>query len=325
MSLRIAILSAAHMHCFGYASAISSNPDTELVGVWDDDAAQGQALAKKYNAPYFTDLGAALGEADAVVVTSENKRHAELAAAAAEAGKHVLCEKPLVTSEAEGVAMLAAVRAAGVKLMTAFPCRFSPAYRRLKERCASGDIGDTLAVCATNHGMCPFGWFVEADKSGGGALMDHTVHVADLLCDLLTDVPDRIYAQTSNNIFGQSWDDTAMLQVRFKGGVFATIDSSWSRPQAYKTWGDVRMSVVGTKGVLEMDMFGQAYDWYRTVDSRHAQAGFGSDLDAELVREFASCIREDRQPLVTGEDGLRAARFAFAGYESARTGQPVAA
>ncbi len=320
MPVRIGILSTAHMHAFGYAAGIIASPDAELAGVWDDDRERGEKFGGYFQATLFPEVNELLSQCDAAVITTENARHAEMARLAAKSGKHILCEKPLATNEEDGLAMIEAARVGGVRLMTAFPCRFSPAYQRLKARVQAGDIGKVLSICATNHGSCPFGWFVEKDKSGGGAMMDHTVHVADLLRDLLQEEPKDIYAQTSNNIYGQEWEDTAMMHVTFPSGIFASIDASWSRPKSYKTWGDLRMNVVGDKGVIELDMFAQAFDVYT---DRHTLGSFGSDLDSALIASFTGCVLENKEPEISGEDGLKAARFAFAGYRSASQNAPA--
>ena len=114
-----------------------------------------------------------------------------------------------------------------------------------------------LAVKSTNHGMCPGDWFVQKELSGGGAVMDHTVHVADLLRDLLKAEAATVYAEISNQIRRSDTDDIGIMTIEFSNGVFATLDGSWSRPpKSYPTWGDVTMEVVGTTGTATMDMFG---------------------------------------------------------------------
>jgi predicted dehydrogenase len=208
--------------------------------------------------------------------------------------------------------------------MTAFPCRFSPAFQNLKRRVAAGEIGAIRAICATNRGRCPFGWFVKPELSGGGALIDHVVHVTDLLRDLLGEEPVRVQAQIGNNVYGQEWEDTAMLTLEFGSGIFATLDSSWSRPSTYHTWGDVTMNVVGENGVIEMDMFGQSIQRYSAGSITHSSNGFGADLDALMVDDFVRACLDDRPLKVTGLDGMQAARVALAGYESIKQGQPVA-
>ena len=320
MATRIGILSTAHMHAFGYAHGFKTNPNATLAGVWDDDPARGEVFAQKFDCQFFESRDGLLSNSDAVVITSENTSHVDNARAAADVGKPILCEKPLVTTEEEAADMTEIAKK--VVVMTAFPCRFSPAYRRLKARVDAGDIGRILAIDATNHGTCPFGWFVESDKSGGGAMMDHTVHVADLLRNLLGENATTVYAQTTNKIFGQSWDDTAMLHLTFPSGVFASIDASWSRPASYKTWGDVKMAITGEKGVIELDMFSQAFDYY-PAEGKHGLAGYGSDLDSLLVASFIKAI-ETGEPEVTAEDGIQAARIAIRGYASAAANESVA-
>jgi predicted dehydrogenase len=219
--------------------------------------------------------------------------------------------------------MIRAAEEAGVVLMTAFPVRYSPAFARLKERVAAGEIGAIQAVCATNRGRCPFGWFVQPELSGGGAMIDHVVHVADLFRDLLGEEPARVQAQIGSNMYGQTWDDTAMVTVEFPSGIFATLDSSWSRPQSFRTWGDVTMNVVGESGVIELDIFGPGVSAYAEGNMTHTLASYGSDLDALLVDDFVRCCLGEREVTVTGFDGLQAARVAIAGYQSVREGQPV--
>jgi predicted dehydrogenase len=329
MPVRVGFLSVAHMHAWGYAHGLKVNPRATVAGVWDEDAVRAESFAKANGIPDFKNAGALCETSDAVIITSENKNHAAHAEIAASSGKHILCEKPLVTSEKEADRMFSAVRKAGVKLFTAFPCRFSPAFWRLQARVDAGDIGKVSAICATNRGRCPFDWFVDVSRSGGGSMIDHVVHVADLLWVLLKEEPVRVQAQTGNNMHAQSWEDTAMLTLEYPSGVFATLDSSWSRPKSYKTWGDVTMNVVGDKGVIEMDMFNQQIEQYTDKDMRHNVAGFGSDLDAGLIEAFLNEVEGVAHPdrigvrIATGEDGWRAARVALAGYENSRTGHPI--
>lgn len=325
MPVRLGFLGIAHMHALGYGDALYwLRPRVDKhVGVWDQDAARAGKFANSRRCVTYKGPEALLADVDAVIITSENARHAEYAEMAAQKGKHILCEKPIATSEEDGQRILKAVEASGIKFMTAFPCRYSPAFQKLRQRVEEGDIGDIAAVCATNRGRCPFEWFVEKDKSGGGAMIDHVVHVADLLRVLLMSEPKRVMAQTGNNMYGKDWEDTAMLTIEFESGVFASLDSSWSRPKSYKTWGDVTMNVVGEKGVIELDMFGQSIDLHQDATMQHMVAWYGSDLDRALVSDFISCIEEDRAPAITAHDGLQAARVAFAGYRSAVAREPV--
>jgi len=324
MPLRVGLLTAAHLHVAGYAAACKAHPEVDLIGMWDDDVPRGEEFVGPRGIAFIASFEELMSQVDAVVITSENMRHAELVVKAAAAGKHILCEKPLAPTEEHGLQILDAVERAGVKLMTAFPCRYSPAFQMLKQRVADGEIGAIQAICATNRGRCPFGWFVEPKLSGGGAMIDHVVHVTDLLRDLLGEEPIRVQAQIGNNIHGKEWDDTAMVTIEFGSGIFATLDSSWSRPASYHTWGDVTMNVVGEKGVIELDLVGQSIQKYAAGSVTHTSHGFGADLDAAMVNDFVRACLDDSPIPITGFDGMQAARVAIAGYESVAVGQPVA-
>jgi predicted dehydrogenase len=324
MPVRVGILTSAHVHTGSYVHCLKANPDSELIGLWDDDLGRGKPYATQNGMAFFENLDELLDTVDAVVIASENLRHGELTVKAAARGKHVLCEKPLAASDEEAKRIEEAVKTSGIKLMTAFPCRYSPAFQRLRDRVKAGEIGAIKGVCATNRGSCPGGWFTEPDKSGGGAMIDHVVHVADLLRVLLGEEPSRVQAQIGSNMYGKDWDDTAMVTIEFPSGIFATLDSSWSRPSGYKTWGDVTMNVVGELGVIELDMFGPAVDVYSNEGKSHVSAGYASDMDAMMIGDFIRCIIEDKEPPIGMYDGLQAARLAIRGYESVATGQPVA-
>jgi len=319
MPIRVGFLSVAHMHAWGYAPAFAHHPETEIVGLWDDDPARRAKFAGHFGLREFEEPDMLAASVDALVICSENRAHADWISFAARHEKPVICEKPLCTTIQEAQQ----IETSGAKLMTAFPCRYSPAFLRLKERVDGGDIGAIQAICATNRGTCPWDWFVQTSKSGGGAMIDHVVHVTDLLRVLLKEEVVRVQAQIGNRMYEQEWDDTAMLTLEFGSGIFATLDSSWSRHKSYKTWGDVTMNVVGDQGVIEMDMFNQAIDKWSDGPKSHSLAGFGSDTDAGLVNDFVKCILEDQPFPITGFDGLQASRVAMAGYESARTGQVV--
>src|SRR5579859_3780722 len=124
MSLRVGILGVAHLHVWSYVAALKTNPKGRIVGVWDHEPTRKEEFARQAGLAAFHSVQSLLAECDAVCITSENSKHADLAEAAANAGKHILCEKPLVITEAQAAQMLRAVERSGVKLMTAFPCRF---------------------------------------------------------------------------------------------------------------------------------------------------------------------------------------------------------
>ncbi|MBC7807532.1 MAG: Gfo/Idh/MocA family oxidoreductase [Akkermansiaceae bacterium] len=161
--------------------------------------------------------------------------------------------------------------------------------------------------------------------SGGGAVMDHTVHVTDLLRVLLHSEVSCVFCEADSRMVPGDFDDTGIVTLEFESGAFATIDCSWSRPrQTFPTWGDVTMAVQGTKATVEMDMFAQSATLYSESSAKIGYVGYGSGIDTGLVAAFVHAVTTGEViGIATGEDGLRAVEVATAAYESARTHQPV--
>lgn len=311
----IGFLGIAHLHADGYAHSLRKGHPEISIAAFDDEPSRLESFCAAHGADAAESSSALLEEADAVIVASQNRKHLGYLQACHAAKRPVLCEKPIIASTDEE-APLRALIADGARIMTAFPCRYSPAFKRLVERVRAGDIGEIRAICATNRGRCPGGWFVDPAQSGGGAMIDHVVHVADLLWVLLGESPSDVFAAKNNLTNGLEVDDTALLTLNYPSGVFATLDSSWSRPEHYKTWGDVTMNVVGESGVIELDMFGQQFESY-PAERRYGVAGYGSDLDALMIEDFLRYSRGEIECPITAEDGLRAVQIAWAGYASA--------
>lgn len=323
MTLKVGLLVPAHVHAPSYVSCFARVSDAELVGVWDHNESRGQAFASAHNVPYIADKDNLLAQCDAVVVTSENIRHAALVKEALAAGKHVLCEKPLATNAADAGAMVALAVQNNLRLMTAFPCPYSPNWAKAVDRVKKGEIGSIKAICATNQGTCPHSWFVDTAESGGGAIMDHVVHVADLLNRLMGIAPSHVHAQKGHQMFEQSWEDSGIVTLQYANGVFATIDSSWCVPKGYRTWGNVTLNIVGDLGVIEVDLFKQEMNLHRSEGTNHAMVGFGSNLDLLMVTEFVAAIREGRDPMTSGADGLAATRIVESAYASIGSDTPM--
>lgn len=323
MPLKVGLLGVGHVHAPSYVHCLQHLAGADYVGHWDKDSAVSMAFGKEVSGTPL-DRDELVGLCDAVVVAGENLDHAELVEVAAANRKAVLCEKPLAANADQARRIRLAIEESGVLLMTALPCPYSTAFESAIAKVEGGEIGKVLSVCATNHGKCPFGWFTDPSKSGGGAMIDHVVHVADLLRRLIGEEPQSVHAFTGNNVYAGGFEDTAMLTIAFPSGVFASLDASWSRPKGYKAWGDVTLKIVGEKGVIELDLFLQAADWYGSDPGAHGLVGFGSNLDMAMVSDFLHAVETGAPPRVSMHDGLVASSVAIAGYASAKSGQPVA-
>jgi predicted dehydrogenase len=324
--VKIGMLSFAHMHGHSYASCVKDLPNATLVGVADEDAARGREMAQKFGAKYFDSFEALCKSAvDAVIIASDNKMHLPLTLLAAKHGKHILCEKPLARTMAEAREMLSAVKKSGVILATAFPCRFIPAMREVKDMIDAGRIGKILAIRGTNQGSMPGSWFIDRDRAGGGAVIDHTVHVTDLMRWFLNSEVKEVYAETDMRFHKIGIDDTGMISMQFENGCLATLDTSWSRPpKSYPTWGNVTMKLVLEHGTIEIDSFNQKCELFSESDGKGRWLYFGDNIDLGLVANFVAAVEGTTAVSATGYDGMKALEVALAAYESSAKKAPVA-
>jgi predicted dehydrogenase len=330
MTIKIGILSFAHMHACSYAACLSQIPGVALFGIADDDAARGREAAGQFGTRFFASAESLLDEKlDGVIICAENARHRPLAELAAPRTPHILCEKPIAATLADGRAMIDVCAAHSTRLQIAFPVRFSPPVQRLKAMLDEGTLGRIYSVKTTNHGRMPGGWFVDRALAGGGAVIDHTVHVVDLLRWFWNTEITEVYAEVGYSLLHPDLniDDAGLLSFRLATGAYGTLDTSWSRPESYPTWGDVKLEVLGERGIARVDAFHQNLAIYSDraegVGGRGEWVHWGSNADLGLIRDFVDMIATDREPFITGYDGLKALEVALAAYHSAERGQPV--
>jgi len=324
--LRIGVLSLAHGHAHSYINSLRTRRDVEVVGFYDDDANRGHAAEGMHHVRFFRTADALLDQnLDAVIVCAENAKHAPLVTQAAGKVKAILCEKPIATTLEDAQRMIDSCAATKTKLQIAFPVRFSPTIQWLKNLLDRGDLGQIYALQTTNHGSMPGNWFIDKSLAGGGAVIDHTVHVIDLLRWFWNTEVVEVYAEIGDSLLhpGLGIDDAGLLSFKLANGVYGTLDTSWSRPASYTTWGDVKIEVTAEKGVIYVDAFRQHLAVSSNKAGKTRWNTWGSDMDQGLVDNFIGMIRSDHAPFISGNDGLRALEVALAAYESARTGQPV--
>jgi predicted dehydrogenase len=156
-------------------------------------------------------------------------------------------------------------------------------------------------------------------------MMDHIVHTVDVLRWLFKSEVTEVYAE-GGDLFpqpGTNVDTAGTVILQFANGAFVGLDCSWSRPNYYPTWGNLKIDFVGERGMVAVDVFAQRFSVYRHSRQRPQWIGWGSDINQAMIDEFAASIREQRAPSVTGHDGLKAVETVIAAYESAETHQPV--
>lgn len=325
-SIRIGFLGIAHMHSVSYTHNLLAMPGVEIVGMWDRRDDLATQWSSRMGVRRFDSAETLLGEGlDAVVVCSENVHHRPYVEMAAGRVKAILCEKPIATTVEDAQAMIDGCAATDTKLQIAFPVRFAPSVIEIKRQLDAGALGEILTVNCTNHGSMPGGWFVDPALSGGGAVLDHTVHVIDLLRWFWGAEVTEVYAEVGDSLLhpGLGIDDAGLLSFTLSNGIYGTLDTSWSRPPSYTIWGDVKLEILGERGIFYADTLHQYVSVASNAAGKTQWVGYGSDMDRGLMADFVEMVRTGRAPSITGEDGLRAMQVALAAYESAKTGQPV--
>lgn len=324
--IRLGIVSFAHMHAWSYARAIKeleAEGLARLEAIYDEDPSRISRAEDLYRpGKVYRDLDRIVGdpEIDAVIVASENAKHKEHSIPAMKSGKHVLVEKPIATRLEDAREMVEVSRRAGVKLQVAFVMRYHQASVRARE--AVKGLGRIISITSTNHGRCPFSWFVDPRLSGGGALMDHVVHVADLVRWYTGEEFKEVMAFVGKNIYpGLAVEDNGLLIARLSSGALVSIDCSWSRPSTWPTWGDVYMHIVGEKGLLILNAFNQNI-WVADKGG-FRWAYYGPDADKAMIADFIEAVKKDREPRASGIDGLKALEVVIAAYRSLKEGRPI--
>ncbi|MYL58472.1 gfo/Idh/MocA family oxidoreductase [Virgibacillus halodenitrificans] len=315
--MKVGMMSFAHMHAHSYANSLLKLPNVELVCIFDDEEERGKDAAKKYGTEYVSDQETFLNrEMDAVIICSENSKHKEMVVNAAKAKKNILCEKPIATTLKDGEEMIRVCEENGVILQIAFPVRFNSSIRQLKDMISKGELGKIIAFRTTNRGQNPGGWFIDKQASGGGAVLDHTVHMVDVMRWCIEKEVKKVDALVDSYFHDIPIDDAGLLTLEFENGVIASHDASWSKFSAYPTWGDVTIEAIGTKKTVKVDALQEHLRMYEEDSKPLKHLFYGNNMDFDLIKDFVDCVKEGREPSITGYDGLKALEVALAAYDA---------
>lgn len=312
------------------AAAISQAAEDALVAVSDVDLAKSESLAARLGAEVARDWQALVGrpEIDAVIISTPPVYHAEMAIGAFQAGKHVLCEKPLALNVEECRLMLDAAEAAGCRLATGFNYRFYPSFVHARDALESGIIGELDHIrsyggySATSHNQP---WVHDAATVGGGALRDIGIHLIDLTRDFLGEV-----AEVTGLATGDVWnfagcEDNGFVLLRSPAGKVASLHASWTEWRRYQ----FRVELYGTRGCIRATCFPMMTQvvWAREtggVTRRRThlfpRTALGEKLHSyrwvvirsfiEEFRAFRAYVNGQPSRVATGLDGLRAIEIA---------------
>jgi len=324
-----------------HAEALRSVTDAEIVAVMSPTPGHATDFAAKYGIPHhFTELDRLLDmdDVDMVIVGAPNFVHCEIVVAAADAGKHVVIEKPLCMNLAEADRMIAACKGAKVKLMYAEELCFTPKYVRLKGLLDEGALGKPVLLKQSEKHDGPHAYhFWDVERSGGGVTMDMGCHAIAFFRWLNGRNPIKsVYAHMSTSVHRDKTqgDDNSIMILEFENGVMAVAEESWTKLGGM----DDRAEVHGSEGVAYADVLqGNSIQTYSTkgvgyaVEKAGITTGWSYTMYEEIwnygfpheLEHFVHCVKHNEQPLVTGEDGRAVLEAIFAAYESAGSGRKV--
>jgi len=315
----------ADAHIRGYRAYAESIAVTAVADVVYQTASR---RAAELNAVGYTDFRQMILDADldAVDICLPHHLHAEAIIAAAAAGRHVLCEKPLCLTVEEADRVRLAIDAAGVTLMCAHNQLFLPAVAKSKQLLNDGILGTVYEVRATDSFYNDFdphnmGWRATAATSGGGELIDTGYHPTYLMLHLAGGSPVEATALLSRHrLRFMEGEDSAQVLVRFDNGVVGHLVTSWAYDPPPST---EKFSVVGERGSLASD----GRSLVVTLRGSGNQTYDFDDVDTYVseIGHFAECLRSDTRPLHTEKEGIEVLGLILAAYEGAysRTIAPV--
>ncbi|HVF10880.1 MAG TPA: Gfo/Idh/MocA family oxidoreductase [Abditibacteriaceae bacterium] len=325
-----------------HARVYASTPGARLAAVCDADAERGRRVGEACGAAkIYADYHELLADnaVRAVSIVLPDFLHHEAVVAAAQAGKHILVEKPLATTEEDATAMIDAAKNAGVILFVDFHNRWNPLFNHIKQALDGGELGepqmiyyrlnDTIFVPTQMlkwAGSSSVAWFLSS-------------HCLDTMLWLMNarnggDTVERVYCVTRSRVLhgerGVSTPDFYQTTLEWKSGLVAQLENCWILPEGGPAIVDIQCEFVGSKGAMTINAARSGAvekhtdktsypDAFVSPTVHGAPVGFG----AASIRHFAASIINGQQPLVDGRDGLAVTRLILKMEESARARQPV--
>jgi predicted dehydrogenase len=329
-----------------HVRAFTQNPQANLIAIADINESRAKLIAKQYNIKkYYTNYKDLLEnpEIEAVGIATPDFSHVEPCVDAANAGKHILVEKPLATNVQDAKKIVDAAKKNNIKLMVDFHNRWNPSCILMKEAIENGDIGDPLYLYArlNNTKLSPTEFLKWASKSK--VIWFLMVHTCDLARWFFNDEVKRVYAISRSKVLekiGINTPDFYASIIEFKNGPIANFESCWIIPNTIPGvgWGqwqglgiDFELELIGSNGAVYANLFpnfvirkytDNNYNWpdiQGTFQSYGKWIGYG----LESIHHFIDCVVNDKEPIVTGEDGLAATKIICAIEESAKNGKIV--
>lgn len=307
MKLRWGLIGCGDIARKRVAPALRDHEASELIAVARAKPDLAASFAKEFGAKRWHAEWPELlrdDEIDAVYLATPVHLHAAQAIAAAEAGKHVLCEKPMAMNVRECDRMIDAAHSHGVKLGVAYYRRFYPVIQRLKEIIESGEIG--LPVLAQVEAFewfdpaadDPRAWLLQKRLAGGGPLFDFGCHRIEVLLNIFGPISE-VRSLAANTVFDREVEDTAAALFRFAGGACAVLSVSHAAVEAKDT-----LNIFGSLGSIRVPVLNQGkLQVISKSGERLETLSPAANLHAPLIEDFTTAVLSNREPAVNGETG----------------------
>lgn len=321
--LHIGIIGAGRIGTVHAETLAFRLPESHIVAITDVNREAAESLAARCGIPTVAESSHAIfanPRIEAVLICSSTDTHADLIVEAAQAGKHIFCEKPIAHSLPEIDRALAAVKAAGVQLQIGFNRRFDSNFARVRQAVVNGEVGSPRLLHIISRDPAPPP--PEYIRSSGGMFMDMTIHDFDMARFLIGDEVEEIYTAGGVMVdpkIGEAGDlDTAVMVLRFRNGVIGTIDNSRQAAYGY----DQRVEILGSEGMIAT---ANCYANQATISTgkavrRDLPMHFFMDRYTESftseLGSFVAAVREKRPTPVTGIDGRIPVVMALAARKS---------
>lgn len=307
-------------HC----EALAALPGVRLAAIADVDADRARSTAERFGATAHTDHRRLLAQEglEGVVVATPDQLHRDAVVDAAEAGIHVLVEKPIATTLEDADAMIAAAERAGTILSVGFTLRHFPHYERLREEVRAGRLGTIISAFARRTNLV-----TQSARIGGrtGVLFFLAVHDFDVLRWILDDEPVSVHCAASTSVPGpHPVEDETFTIVRFAGGAVACVQAGWRLPTTHPSGFDFRLDLTGSEGVASLSMEHQGLT---IVDGGGTSyPAFGDALLRE-DRSFVEAVRSGGPAPIPAADGRVALAMVLAAQRSLAEGtvEPIPA
>lgn len=324
MNPKVGVCSTAHPNAKVYAKLLSQLECVDFIGISHDNVEVAQEQGAAVNAPVRTHLEL-IDQADGIVICAPTADHGKFVDLAVTNDVAVLCEKPLATSYEKAQHIRNTCEDAGVVAGTSMPLRFSEPVLEAKEAYESGDLGQLVSISGANRGPVPGGWMTNEELSGGGAVMDYSDHIIDLIHWFTGERITEVYAELATRFSNFRVEDTNLLSMELSSGVPCVLDGSWSTPTENDRWGDAKFALIGAADTVSVDCFGQSFVQIR---DRGKQKGiesifWGADPNIAVLRDFVDALKRECQPRSPLSDSATRIAVMEAAYESAESNEPV--